>query len=97
MTHPDRVQALVVQNGNAYVEGIDNDFWKPLKAYWQEEERPKRERPARLHYQGSDHTTIHRRRAGYRINQSGQLECRSATIQTPLAGISLRHYRPSTS
>jgi hypothetical protein len=26
----------VVQNGNAYDEGLDNDFWKPLKAYWQE-------------------------------------------------------------
>jgi pimeloyl-ACP methyl ester carboxylesterase len=34
--HPDRVQALVVQNGNAYDEGIDNDFWKPLKDYWKE-------------------------------------------------------------
>jgi pimeloyl-ACP methyl ester carboxylesterase len=34
--HPDRVRALVVQNGNAYDEGLDNDFWKPLKAYWQE-------------------------------------------------------------
>jgi|SRR5579883_835863 len=34
--HPDRVTGIVVQNGNAYEEGIDNDFWKPLKAYWQE-------------------------------------------------------------
>jgi pimeloyl-ACP methyl ester carboxylesterase len=34
--HPERVQALIVQNGNAYDEGIDNDFWKPLKAYWLE-------------------------------------------------------------
>jgi len=34
--HPDRVTALVVQNGNAYAEGLDNDFWKPIKAYWQE-------------------------------------------------------------
>jgi pimeloyl-ACP methyl ester carboxylesterase len=43
VAHPDRVQALVVQNGNAYEEGIDNDFWKPLKAYWKEktEEREK--------------------------------------------------------
>jgi pimeloyl-ACP methyl ester carboxylesterase len=32
--HPDRVTAIVVQNGNAYDEGIDNDFWKPIKAYW---------------------------------------------------------------
>jgi pimeloyl-ACP methyl ester carboxylesterase len=34
--HPDRVTAIVVQNSNAYDEGLDNDFWKPLKAYWQE-------------------------------------------------------------
>jgi pimeloyl-ACP methyl ester carboxylesterase len=34
--HPDRVTAIVVQNGNAYDEGLDNDFWKPLKAYWQD-------------------------------------------------------------
>jgi pimeloyl-ACP methyl ester carboxylesterase len=34
--HPHRVTAIVVQNGNAYDEGLDNDFWKPLKAYWQE-------------------------------------------------------------
>jgi len=35
-SHPDRVTAIVVQNGNAYDEGLDNDFWKPLKAYWRE-------------------------------------------------------------
>jgi pimeloyl-ACP methyl ester carboxylesterase len=34
LQHPERLQALIVQNGNAYVEGIDNDFWKPIKAYW---------------------------------------------------------------
>lgn len=34
--HPERVQALIVQNGNAYVEGIDNDFWEPIKAYWKD-------------------------------------------------------------
>ncbi len=34
--HPDRITAIVVQNGNAYDEGIDNDFWKPIKAYWKE-------------------------------------------------------------
>ena len=31
--HPERVQALIVQNGNAYEEGL-RDFWKPLRAYW---------------------------------------------------------------
>jgi len=34
--HPARVIAIVVQNGNAYDEGLDNDFWKPIKAYWKE-------------------------------------------------------------
>jgi len=34
--HPERIQALVVQNGNAYEEGLDNDFWKPIKKYWKE-------------------------------------------------------------
>jgi len=33
--HPDQVQALIVQNGNAYEEGL-REFWEPLKAYWQD-------------------------------------------------------------
>jgi pimeloyl-ACP methyl ester carboxylesterase len=34
--HPERVQGLVIQNGNAYEEGIAGEFWTPLKAYWRE-------------------------------------------------------------
>jgi pimeloyl-ACP methyl ester carboxylesterase len=34
--HPERVTGLVVQNANAYEEGLDNDFWQPLKAYWED-------------------------------------------------------------
>src|ERR1700733_13692495 len=34
--HPERVTALIVQNGNAYAEGIENDFWVPVKAYWKD-------------------------------------------------------------
>lgn len=33
LRHPERVTALVVQNGNAYEEGL-KDFWQPIKAYW---------------------------------------------------------------
>jgi pimeloyl-ACP methyl ester carboxylesterase len=33
--HPERVQALIVQNGNAYEEGL-REFWQPIKAYWQD-------------------------------------------------------------
>jgi pimeloyl-ACP methyl ester carboxylesterase len=31
--HPERVTALIVQNGNAYSEGL-REFWDPIKAYW---------------------------------------------------------------
>ncbi|MDH7447962.1 alpha/beta fold hydrolase [Aquimarina sp. 2201CG14-23] len=31
--YPNRVTSLIVQNGNAYIEGI-TDFWNPLKKYW---------------------------------------------------------------
>lgn len=31
--HPGRVSALIVQNGNAYDEGIQK-FWEPIQKYW---------------------------------------------------------------
>jgi pimeloyl-ACP methyl ester carboxylesterase len=39
--HPDRVKALIVQNGNAYAEGIENEFWKPVKEYWADRSKEK--------------------------------------------------------
>jgi pimeloyl-ACP methyl ester carboxylesterase len=33
LRHPERISALVIQNGNAYEDGL-SDFWKPIKAYW---------------------------------------------------------------
>ena len=30
--HPDRITAIVVQNGNAYVEGLPDPYWKPIRA-----------------------------------------------------------------
>jgi pimeloyl-ACP methyl ester carboxylesterase len=33
LKHPERVSALVIQNGNAYDEGL-KAFWDPIKAYW---------------------------------------------------------------
>lgn len=32
--YPERIEALIVQNGNAYEEGL-REFWVPIKAYWQ--------------------------------------------------------------
>ena len=33
--YPERVEALIVQNGNAYEEGL-REFWDSIKAYWQD-------------------------------------------------------------
>ena len=33
--NPEKVDGLIIQNGNAYDEGLE-DFWIPFKAYWQE-------------------------------------------------------------
>jgi len=33
LAHPERVTALVIQNGNAYAEGL-SPFWNPIRAYW---------------------------------------------------------------
>ena len=35
MAHPERVAAIVSQNGNAYIEGL-SDAWGPWRAYWAE-------------------------------------------------------------
>ena len=34
--HPERVTGLVVQNGNAYEEGL-REFWDPIRKYWKSE------------------------------------------------------------
>jgi pimeloyl-ACP methyl ester carboxylesterase len=33
--HPEKVSGLIVQNGNAYEEGL-REFWDPIKKYWSE-------------------------------------------------------------
>ncbi len=35
MAHPERVTAIVTQNGNAYEEGL-GDAWGPIRKYWAE-------------------------------------------------------------
>ena len=34
LAHPERVTALISQNGNAYAEGL-SDGWNPIRTYWQ--------------------------------------------------------------
>jgi len=35
MWHPERITAIISQNGNAYVEGL-SEGWNPIRTYWQD-------------------------------------------------------------
>jgi pimeloyl-ACP methyl ester carboxylesterase len=45
LRRPDQVQALIIQNGNAYDEGL-REFWDPIKQYWAD---PRPEHRTALH------------------------------------------------
>src|SRR5689334_21126106 len=40
--HPDRISAIISQNGNAYEEGL-NEGWNPIRAYWEDPSMSNRE------------------------------------------------------
>jgi pimeloyl-ACP methyl ester carboxylesterase len=40
--HPERITAIISQNGNAYLEGL-SDGWNPIRAYWQDNSPANRE------------------------------------------------------
>jgi pimeloyl-ACP methyl ester carboxylesterase len=40
--HPERVTAIISQNGNAYEEGL-SEGWNPIQAYWREPTQPHRD------------------------------------------------------
>ncbi|WP_428489523.1 alpha/beta fold hydrolase [Rhodopila sp.] len=40
--HPDRITAIISQNGNAYEEGL-SDAWSPIRAYWQDPSQANRD------------------------------------------------------
>lgn len=42
LRHPERVTALISQNGNAYLEGFSDD-WAPWQAYWRDPSPANRE------------------------------------------------------
>jgi pimeloyl-ACP methyl ester carboxylesterase len=42
MRHPERITAIVSQNGNAYAEGL-SEGWNPIRAYWQDPSPANRE------------------------------------------------------
>jgi pimeloyl-ACP methyl ester carboxylesterase len=40
--HPERITAIISQNGNAYEEGL-SDAWNPVQAYWKDASKGNRE------------------------------------------------------
>ena len=40
--HPERIAAIISQNGNAYEEGL-SDGWNPIRAYWQDPSQTNRD------------------------------------------------------
>ena len=40
--HPERITAIISQNGNAYQEGL-SDGWTPIRAYWEDASPKNRE------------------------------------------------------
>ena len=42
LKHPERISAIVSQNGNAYTEGL-SDGWNPIRAYWENPSQANRE------------------------------------------------------
>lgn len=42
LKHPERVTAIVTQNGNAYLEGL-SEGWNPIRQYWQEPNQANRD------------------------------------------------------
>lgn len=42
VSHPDRITAIISQNGNAYEEGL-SEGWNPIRAYWQDPSQANRD------------------------------------------------------
>lgn len=40
--HPERITAIISQNGNAYVEGL-SEGWTPIRAYWEDPSQANRD------------------------------------------------------
>ena len=42
LKHPERIAAIISQNGNAYLEGL-SEGWNPIRAYWEQASQENRD------------------------------------------------------
>ncbi len=91
LRHPERVKALIVQNGNAYDEGLLK-FWDPIKEYWKDPSPEKRQaihflvepKATRWQYENgvADHTLLDP--TTWTLDQAGMDRPGNADIQLDL-------------
>ena len=62
LKHPDRITAIISQNGNAYEEGL-SEGWNPIRAYWEDASPAKSAGAPRLPRARDDPLAIYARRA----------------------------------
>ena len=60
MRHPERITAIISQNGNAYVEGL-SEGWNPIRAYWQDPSQANRAALRAFLDAGDDVLAVHPR------------------------------------
>jgi len=96
----DKVESLIIQNGNAYNEGIENNFWEPIMAYWKDRDAVNQgldndfwknvkaayKQPAMSNVGTRSAATGSRRQSGHSITDVLQLRNEPATVSC-LAGI----------
>jgi pimeloyl-ACP methyl ester carboxylesterase len=59
LKHPERIAAIISQNGNAYVEGL-SDGWNPIRAFWKEPSQKNRDAlRSMLTPQGTEFQYVH--------------------------------------
>ena len=83
--HPERITAIISQNGNAYVEGL-SDGWNPIRAYWQDPSRSKPHGAARLSFARDNGLAIHPRRRRHVRGFSGRIFARQLLSRTSRRG-----------
>lgn len=78
LAHPERVTAIISQNGNAYEEGL-SDGWNPIRTYWANPSAENREAlRGLLSYEGTRWQYLHG------VSDPSQVEPESYTLDSAL-------------
>lgn len=78
LAHPERVTAIISQNGNAYEEGL-SDGWNPIRTYWADPSAENREAlRGLLSYEGTRWQYLHG------VSDPSQVEPESYTLDSAL-------------